>query len=349
MNPRDPNIVDITVKGGGFPIQHRFLETQIEGIATELQRAGVTHAEISHGMGLGSQKVGYPGLLSDEKLLQIARRAAPRLKIGVYISSSFHSIAEIEAHLDLFDFGRVGVNPDETEKIWKHLTILEQGKKFPILQLLRVHRFSPEKIAKLCSQARDHGAQVVYLSDTYGSMGSEDIEKYFETVAKHAPGPLGFQGSNATGRAMDNTLCAYRCGAKWLDASLSGLGPGNGYAVLEILVALLQNQGQLSQVDLTELSYASRWQAIPAIRRLPRPQLWQLLFAKHRIDYYPEELIAKIGDILEIPEESLLQTLQSLDPEAVELREPQLRDFLRQHQLDFEVVLHYLKTGEIPT
>src|SRR5262249_16690017 len=120
-NTPEPKIVDISVKEGGLKIHHRFLLDQVSDLAREVQRSGLSYAEVSHGVGIGGFRRGYPGLNHDKDLLNAARKSAPNLQYMVYLAAYPYSVTELELIHDLFSIGRVGINVHEIEAGKDHL------------------------------------------------------------------------------------------------------------------------------------------------------------------------------------------------------------------------------------
>jgi 4-hydroxy 2-oxovalerate aldolase len=345
---KNPQLTDITVKEGGALVHHHLLVEQVADLAREMERAGIPAMEISHSRGLGATKAGYPGLYPEKDLLEAARQAAPGLKLCVYIATYPYSLFEIEPLAPLFDIGRVGINIDEVEKGKEYVRRVKQVGKTAAAQLLRVHHGKPSEVAEAAKILAGEGADLIYLTDSYGSMDTETVRAYVEAVRKKVKVPLGFQAMNYTGRAVGNTLAAFEAGAEWLDAGLLGLGLGGGVTPLEILVAVLQDEGQCRNIDLKELTRAAKWQALPVLKRVPHPDRLHLLFAKHRIDFQNPILLSIIAEILEMDLEDFVLRLKNLRPGIVQLREADLREMLAEEKIDFDVLMEYLKTGQIP-
>lgn len=341
-------LVDVTVKEGGALVHYNLLAEQVADLARELERSRLRHMEISHGRGVGALKAGYPGLLSEREFLESAKAAAPGLKFWIYIATYPYSLFEIEPLAPYFDVGRVGINIDEVEKGIEYVKRVKQAGKTAAAQLLRVHRATPAEVAAAAVRLESQGADLVYVSDTFGSMDAADTANYVGETRARVKIPVGFQGTNYTGRAVENTLAAWEAGAEWLDGSILGMGPGGGMAPMEILTALFQERGAFPDADLKELTYAAKWQVAPVFKKIPRPDYLHLLFAKHRIDYSTPDLVPMIADVLELDAEEFLLRLQDSRPGVVQLREADLRDYLSHEGIDWDVLLEYFKTGKVP-
>lgn len=348
MNFKEPKIVDLTIKEGGFSIAHHWKLEQVAELAQELKRAGLKYVEVSHGCGIGGLRKGFPGLHNDKELLKAARKSAPELKYCVYLDSGPQSVTETELVSDLFEIGRIGVNAWEIKKISEHLRQLKHLRKTPFVQLLRIHSLPPEKVAEAAASLEDQGAEAVYLVDSFGSMDSEDIARYFDAVGQRCRLPLGFQGRNNTHRAVSNAMAAWRAGAEWFDVSLLGIGRDSGITNSAILLSLLHREGFAKHLDAYELNNAGWHYLLPMLKRIPIVGYLDLLFAKHRIDIYPKEFLQVFGRILEMTPERIIERLRQLNPEISEIDEGSIRDLLQSEKLNYEVVMEYIRTGQIP-
>jgi len=348
MSDQGPNLIDITIKEGGLRVNHCLLLDQVKMIAQELESAGMAYAEICHGRGIGGKEIGYPGLHTDKEILEGLKGQVNSLKLCVYIAPYDYSFSQIDSLAPFFDIGRVAVNVHEPKEGQKSIKKLKELKKQVFAQILRVHARSPKECAKTAQQLADYGAEVIYLSDSYGSMDPDDVKKYLEAVAKKITVPLGFQGKNSTGKAMVNTLAAWQAGAQWLDGAILGMGPGAGVAVLEELVANLQKEGLCNNIKLEELATAGKFFVRPALRTLPFIQYLDLLMAKHQLDFYPQELLEAFAGILDMELDQLIIDIKETRPDLVQLREADLKNYLKTHRLDYDVVLKFIKTGQIP-
>ncbi|MFO1463667.1 MAG: hypothetical protein U1F66_07790 [bacterium] len=348
MNQTELQIIDQTLRESGFVIAHQWGPQEVSELAVEIERCGFREMEVCHGCGIGGFRRGFPGLYHDIDLLKAARKAAPTLRLSVYLDHGPHSLAELELIADHFDIGRVGVNVDSVDTIAEHLRKLKAMKKTAMAMLLRIHRFTPEQTAAAAERAIALGAQAIYLVDSYGSMDAAEVKEYLSVVGKRVSVPLGFQARNNTQRAIANSLAAVEAGVGYLDAALLGSGRDAGVANMTLLVALLQRIGMLRQLNLFEIQNATWWFLFPRLRRIPYPDLTDLLFAKHRIDFYPKEFIPVLSSIIEIPQEEFLLRIKSQHPNAVEIGPQELRDALAAEGIKLEVVMEYLQTGRVP-
>jgi 4-hydroxy 2-oxovalerate aldolase len=342
-----PKIIDITISEGGFLVNQNLLPEQIADLVMQLKIANLSYVEVCNGMGIGTFRKGGPGLYDDKVLLEAARKAAPKLTYGIYVPPIRNSLLEMDRLMDLFEMARVKVNLGEVSLGLDHIKKLRSHKKKVLAQILRVHLSSPREVADIAKQLEDMGADIISITDNFGSMSPEDVKTYIETIKGHSKIPLGFQGHNNTWRAIANSIAALEAGAEWLDASLLGAGRGAGITPLEILVSLLHRKGLRKDIHLEALTLAAKWYAMPALHRIPMVTYMDLLFAKHKIDFYAPSLLENLADILEMDPEKFLLSLKDKVQRKGQIQDSDLREYLAKEKLDLDVVMDYLKTGEL--
>lgn len=348
MQSQTPKIIDVTVRKGGFLVHNMLLKEQVADIAKGLRDAGIAYMELSHGRGVGAKRAGYPALFSDQDLLKAAREAAPELKFTAFMSPYPYSLFEAEQIQKYVEWFRLSVDLDEVEKGAENLKALQKTGGRIMALLERAHRVGPKDCAEAAKAMEEAGAEGIYLCDNFSSMTGEDVKTYLGAIRGATTLPLGFQGYNATGQAMGNTLAALESGVEWLDGSLLGLGPSGGMTPLEVLAALLQRLGRGKSLNLQRLCRAGRWFALPAVRRLPASNALDYLMSIHKLDYYPLDLLEMLSGILEITPRALVEELDAQNPGRIRLKENDIREFLARHHMDFDVVMEFLKTGQIP-
>lgn len=74
-----------------------------------------------------------------------------------------------------------------------------------------------------------------YVADSFGRMTPADVSVLVGTLAQVLPVPLGFHAHDNCGLAVANATAASAAGARYLDATMGGLGRGAGNARTESL------------------------------------------------------------------------------------------------------------------
>ncbi len=344
MFPRIPKILDVTIRDGGYRIDHQYSPAKVAELTRRLADAGIEYAEVSHGCGIGGMSLGYPGIVEDEELLEAAKTAAPQLKLTVFISPLDFALPLLSGIAPFFEIGRIGLSEEQISKGEKFCKKLKKLNKQISIQWVRSHSYSPEALAQASLQASRMGADIVYVVDTMGSMMPSEVKKYIEAIRAYTKLEVGFHGHNNLGMALANTLSAWEAGATWLDASLCGVGRGAGNTSLEVLIATLQNRGLVTDTQIPKLCKTVKEIILPLFQTPPHSGLLDLLFAIERIDFVNPGLLRLFSQSLQIPLETLMMELHGKMGTATLGTEKHLEAVLGDHGINYKKLVSALKT-----
>ncbi len=341
--PPKPKILDVTIRDGGYLIDHQYSPEHVARITKGLEEAGVEFAEVSHGCGIGSKAMGHPAQVDDEELLGAAKTAAPQLKFSIIIGNTDLSLALLPGLVDYFDIGRIGVNVDAVKGIDKLVKKIKKFNKTVSLQLMRTHGRPPEFVAKTAKMAEDLGVDIIYIVDTYGSLRPEDTKNYVEAVKAATKAQIGFHGHNHIGMAMSNTFAAWKAGATWLDASLMGVGRDAGNTNLEILTALFEMEGVPLGFNLKKLSEVTQQEILPLFKHPPFSRYVDLVCSAERLDFSPSGFLETCAQYLGLSLENFLMQLKNKMGDHVMASDPHLNAVFLDHGKNFETFLKEFK------
>lgn len=89
-------------------------------------------------------------------------------------------------------------------------------------------------------------ADYFYMVDSFGGVYPDDVRETFSMVRAQTDVPIGFHGHNNLELGLVNTLTAIECGAKIVDATVTGMGRGAGNLKTELLLTVLNAQGKVN-------------------------------------------------------------------------------------------------------
>jgi hypothetical protein len=115
---------------------------------------------------------------------------------------------------------------------------------------MKTYGISAESFGRKAKAGAAAGADVVYCVDSAGSMLPDDVHAYFTAARSRSDCALGFHGHSNLQFAVANSLEAVRCGASFIDTTLYGLGRSAGNVPTEIAVAVFNNLGIETGIDL---------------------------------------------------------------------------------------------------
>lgn len=251
---------DSTLRDGSHAIKHQLTKKNIEDYCQAMDSSGMYTIIVGHGNGLGasSLQVGL-SLLSDQEMLQIARKNLEKTKLGVYMIPGFGTIQDniipaIECGVDLFTIGCHCTEADTTRQHIEY--IIKEGKEtYGVLMMY--HMASTERLLEEAIKMQSYGVKGVIIMDSAGASTPEMVKKTISTLYDGLDIKVGFHPHNNLGLAVANAYIAYQEGASIIDGTLRGFGAGAGNCQLEALVALMEKNDIKTNADLYRMLDAS--------------------------------------------------------------------------------------------
>lgn len=120
-------------------------------------------------------------------------------------------------------------------------------------------RTSNERLIKLSKIAEEYGADRICLADTVGIATPELMKEKVECLIKASSLPVAVHCHNDFGLAVINSIAAVNAGARYISATINGLGERAGNASLEqIVCALKLLYAYKTNVDLSQIMSVSK-------------------------------------------------------------------------------------------
>jgi len=339
-----PQVIDVSVRDGGFLIQHQFNAAKIVEICQAMATTGLEWLELGHGMGVGSRMMGHSGHLDDYELLEAAKEAAPSLKYSVFIQAQEYSLPLLPGLIEFIELGRVGFKESEVQTFEKILKKLKKYDKQAATQLVNADFFSPVQVAAFAKTAADLGSDILYLVDSSGGMTPEGVRLRIEAIRSACKLPIGFHGHNNLGMALPNTLAAWKAGATWLDGSLMAAGREAGNASMEMLIAKIQERGFLPQVNLEKLCEVARHVFLPLYLRPPASSLIDILLAQNKITYPSPETLNLFSNSLHIPLPALVTALKKKSGKEFVVSEAAVKEVIEGFGYNYEEIVTSIRS-----
>lgn len=265
-------ICDATLRDGSHAYSHQINLDQVKSYAAAAEVAGFSYLEVGHGNGLGasSLQVGE-SLVPESEMLYAAKCCLKNTKLSVHVIPGFATIKReivnaLEVGVDLF---RIGCHCTEADISQRHISYVRAAGREVWGVLMMSHMATADLLLEEAKKMQSYGAQGIVLMDSAGAYFPKDVSEKIGLLANKLEVPVGFHAHNNLGLSIANSLTALDSGARILDGTAKGFGAGAGNAPLEMLAAVLMNQGYETSVDLYKALDASELAARLFVGSLP--------------------------------------------------------------------------------
>lgn len=237
-------LLDTTLRDGGYAIDFQFDTDFVAGLLTALDRTPVRLVEVGHGFGFEAERSGMPECNIDLKgWCDLANTRLTSTSWGMFAQPEFSSLDTLAALCaDGMSFVRVGVEPHRVPAVLDYLAKAVELCDHVYLNLMKT---SDTPAGELPVFLKDIPAELdgVYVVDSNGAMLPTEVEHYVRVVTD-LTGTAGFHGHDNLGLANANSMAAAAAGATVVDGTLDGIGRGAGNASLEALAGILAARGE---------------------------------------------------------------------------------------------------------
>ncbi|WP_116051788.1 4-hydroxy-2-oxovalerate aldolase [Amycolatopsis palatopharyngis] len=270
---REVRLVDTTLRDGSHAMAHRFTEQNVRDTVRELDNAGVSLIEVTHGDGLGGSTFNYGFSLVDERrLIAAAVEEARSARIAVLLLPGLGTVTDLRAAADLGAGAvRIATHCTEADVSVQHFAAARDLGLETVGFLMLSHMSTPEALARQGRIMVDAGCQCVYVVDSAGALILEEAaDRIAALVAEFGEqAEVGYHGHQNLSFGVANSVLAQRAGARQIDGSLVALGAGAGNSPTEVLAATFERLGVDTGVDKDVLMAAAENVVKPYITRLP--------------------------------------------------------------------------------
>lgn len=249
-------ICDSTLRDGNHAVRHQLNLKQIASYASAADAAGIQIVEVGHGNGIGasSLQVGE-SLVTDRKMLTVAKENLANSKLGIYCMPGFATInKDLKPAIEIgVDVVRVGAHCTEADITQRHIGYVRDRGREVYGSLMMTHMASKEILVEESLKMESYGAQGVILMDSAGAYLPKDVNQKISALVSNLKVPVGFHAHNNLGMAIANSIAAVDAGATILDGAARGFGAGAGNPQIEVLVAVLEKMGYSTGIDFYKI------------------------------------------------------------------------------------------------
>lgn len=261
-------LTDTTLRDGSHSVSHQFTPDDIMKVVTALDQAGIDLIELGHGDGLTGTSINYGfAKYDDYTLIKSAASVVKKSKIAVLLLPGIGTVEDLKkAKYNGATAVRIATHVTEADVAEQHIKSAKDMGFFTVGFLMMAHMADADRLVEEALKMESYGADVVYTTDSAGTMLPMDVKEKISALKRNLKVPLGHHSHNNLGLAIANSIAAIEAGATYIDGSLSGLGAGAGNTSTETLVAVLNRMGIEHNADLYKTIDASSRALVPILQ-----------------------------------------------------------------------------------
>ncbi|WP_346344902.1 4-hydroxy-2-oxovalerate aldolase [Clostridium sp. MCC353] len=248
-------LMDCTLRDGANVVGKGFPADLTTMILKGLTAAKVPVIEFGNAGGIGAYEVaGFTQAETDETYLSLVKPYLGQAKTGMFLNARRYR----ENYIDMakaggIDFLRCGADAGDCGITFEPIKAIKKRGMEAFYSAMKAYLLTPQELAEEAKQLEAIGLDEFTIMDSAGAMFPDEVSRYVEALVKAVKIPIGFHGHNNLAFSAANAVAAYENGASILDCGLMGMARSAGNMPTEICAAVMQNKGEMEDVDLYAL------------------------------------------------------------------------------------------------
>lgn len=294
----DFKLLDVTLRDGGYRNNFSINQGYARHLVKNLSEAKVDYIEVGYRNGLAkkSQTLGPTGQCPNSYIADL-REHCPQAQIGVMVhpqnvgAEDLHHLKELGVSLI-----RVCLTAPTMEE---NIRTINACKSFGFTTTANIIKVSTRSLAEVLDTVgmlNESQADVIYIADSFGNLIPEVVSEYFQALSVATSKKLGFHAHNNLSLALSNTLAAIENGAKFIDASVCGMGFGTGNLAMEVLAGYLERIGKGERVNVRKIFELATWFSNEVPKSHFPPQAMDIFWGLNNLSSHFKKPVLEIAE-----------------------------------------------------
>lgn len=236
-------ILDTSLRDGGHRTNFHFSDDQLKKILEPLDASGIEYIEIGYRNGSirPIENLGRAGLCDKDYLL-FCHSLIKKASLAVMAHPQNLNQSDIE-ELKACSVGLLRICVAKND-LAIALPIIDLANKMNLMvsvNFIHLSYYTEQELNQVVKEVSHHKPSMIYFADSNGNLGPDTIQKIYKQFTTKYTIPFGFHAHDNLGLAQINAISAMNSGARFIDASLAGMGKGTGNLKTEFFIAYLHS------------------------------------------------------------------------------------------------------------
>lgn len=313
------NILDVTLRDGGYLNQWQFSRVEITQLIDFLAKQGIRRVEVGF-LRTVAQTTSVINGCPAAFLQEIDRQHPGMQWVGMLNPADADWREAVEGKLQYLSLVRLTCTAEMIERALTIAAYLhEQSPTIKVsINLICISSYRHAEIVDLLKHiALSPHVDRLYFADSRGALLPQDIEPLFALAKQHCQLPLGFHAHDTLGNAVENSNRAFACGCDLIDVSLNSFGLAGGNTSLAAYLktnALANASIETATLDFCEqrLSLREADMGDRSLFALLARRNVDPIWSDTLLEKYPHELAGLIGRLPRQPYKTLDEVLTAI-------------------------------------
>jgi len=237
MNIKPVNLLDCTLRDGGYYNNWDFSKTVIQNYINDICSTGIKNIELGFRF-KEIKKIKGLTAYTDQNLLKYLK-IPKNINLGIMINTSDlieNNSLKVQVLENLISkqnkkklsFVRFACHYNEIFYLERCFKYLEKLDLKVFINIMQISEIKFQQLDKIADFLKKNKVKTIYLADSLGALKPNKLKNIILHLKKKWNWEIGLHAHNNLCLALNNSLTAINNGVQWIDATVTGMGRGPG-------------------------------------------------------------------------------------------------------------------------